>query len=349
MSLALHTDAAALSNRIYIPVQFAVVNGDFNDAMIYLRREGETVASFRGQKNLKLRLDYNSEYTIDFTKPGYITKSIRVNTVVEEERKKYGFDPYKIGVRLFKQYEGVNIVIYNQPVASIRFLPEMDDFGYDTDYTKSILSALSRTEEILEQKAREEIEELKAAVAREKEQKKTLKMTVSLPEKNEIKNAPEVDHQTAAEVPKSQDRITVNELEKAPVGEGAHDKSGVISSPVMQGEDPIKGADNFGGDDRLLKGEGDNGLETHTVNVAGVAAADVKPEQHLPAPVYERDVQEIVEPNRTITVFRIKEGEQIKEFRNINYKWGGMFYFMNDSKPISEHLFKFMTTQPLSR
>ena len=45
----------------------------------------------------------------------------------------------------------MNIVVFNQPVGIIRYEAALDDFDYDTDYTKSIQSqldeALARTEE----------------------------------------------------------------------------------------------------------------------------------------------------------------------------------------------------------
>ncbi len=339
----------AAASYIMVPVQFVVVNGDFNEAMVYIRREGETVASFRGQKNMRLRLAYDAEYTIDFTKPGYITKSIHVNTLVEKERKKYGFDPYKIGVRLFKQYEGVNIVVYNQPVASIRYLPEMDEFGYDTDYTKSILSALSTAEAILEQKAREEIAQLQANREQEKEARSMLKKSNDHPEP---KGSGPVTHVSKEETLPAE---TVQVLpadpvaDPAPASEGDAHKSLPVTKPVQSGEEPSGGHDKMGSEEMPLSGAGDDGQEQHVVIVEEKSGTDAAPLPVVPEVELSRDIRQIVEPNRTITVYRMKQGDSIREFRNVNYKWGGMFYFMNETTPISEHLFKYMTTKPSSR
>ena len=98
--------------------------------------------------------------------PLALLEKIEVNTEVAEEHGKQGFEPYKIGVRLFKQYEGVNIVVYNQPVALIKYLADLDAFNYDVDYTKSILSVLTETEKILELKAAEERAQLKANISK---------------------------------------------------------------------------------------------------------------------------------------------------------------------------------------
>jgi len=337
------------TSRIYIPVQFVVVNGDYNDAMVYLRREGETVASFRGQKNLRLRLDYNTEYTLDFTKPGYITKSIKVNTKIDEDRKKYGFDPYKIGVRLFKQYEGVNIVIYNQPVASIRYLAEMDDFGYDTDYTKSILSALSRAEEILERKAKEEIEEMKTKAARDKEEMKTRKSIAADPVKTQEKVQTTEVQVTSEEIKKSPEVQQEPKQDQAPPGQSTVDKSLITPFPVTKGEEPLGGFDKAGAEEMPAMGGGDDGSEIQEIHLTERSGTEKSPEVTSTQAESIKEIQQIIEPNRTITVVRIKTGTHIEEFRNVNYNWGGMFYFMKDATPISEHLFHYMTQKPVSR
>ncbi len=144
-----------------MPVQFTVENGDYTNSTVDVRKNGISVLSRPGQKNFHLKLEYGNKYLLSFSRPGYITKKILVDTDVPDEHGKQTFEPYKIGVRLYKQYEGVNIVVYNQPVASIKYQHEMDEFNYDVDYTKSILSALNEAELKLEQKAREERELIK--------------------------------------------------------------------------------------------------------------------------------------------------------------------------------------------
>lgn len=151
---------------LMMPVEFTIENGDFTNSTLNVKKDGETVLSKIGEKNMRLKLEYGNNYLLSFSKPGYITKKIEVNTDVPEEHGKQGFEPYKIGVRLFKQYQGVNIVVYNQPVALIKYLADLDGFNYDVDYTKSILSVLTETEKILEIKAAEERAQLKANISK---------------------------------------------------------------------------------------------------------------------------------------------------------------------------------------
>lgn len=325
-----------------MPVQFVVVNGDFDQALVYLRRGGQTVAAFKGQKNMNIRLEYNAEYQLDFTKPGYITKSIHVNTAVPEERRKLGFDSYKIGVRLFKQYDGVNITIYNQPVASIRYLPELDEIGYDTDYTKSILSLLTQTEEILEKKAKDEILEQKALEKEKKDSKPTSKEIAVAPLPPVAQKKADVDESPRPTPPivKLNDvdsfQLIVNAL---PVN-GGDDPNNKLEPST--GTDPALGIDAQPGDENIQPGKGEDGSDLWKVEKSVTTGAEKRPIFLITSDTISREVEKIVEKNRVITVMRVREGDQVKEYTSITYNWGGKFFFMDKNYSISEQLFNYL-------
>src|SRR5690606_36660648 len=86
----------------------------------------------------------------------FVTKKMSFNTRVPADAAANGFTPFEFAVSLFKQYDGVNTVVFNQPVGVIRYDRTMDDFDYDTDYTKSIQSALDKTMEEVAAKQKEE-------------------------------------------------------------------------------------------------------------------------------------------------------------------------------------------------
>ena len=148
--------AAAQQKHFVVPVDFMAVNGTFEESKVKVLKNGQPDFTLPGKASMKLKLDFNYDYTIIFSKPGYITKTVEIITNVPAERISRPVDPYMIGVRLFKQYEGINIVVYNQPVAKIQFDLFKDEFDYDTDYSKSILSELNKTEQQLNIKAEEE-------------------------------------------------------------------------------------------------------------------------------------------------------------------------------------------------
>jgi len=332
-----------------MPVQFVVVNGDFNEAIVYLRRGGETVSAFKGQKNMTLHLDYNADYQIDFTKPGHITKSIRVNTAVPEERRKLGFDSYKIGVRLFKQYEGVNIVIYNQPVAFIKYLPEFDEIGYDTDYTRSILSLLTETENLLETKAKEEL----IALKEEKKAKKAVKPAPALAETPKplliSEQKPEAANVQKPDAPKInlKDSLIVSAVEKVLVNEPK--KEAKPKTPVQSGSDPSSGSDKKSGDEKAVFGGGEDGTDHLNVIKTVQSGKENREVMLSKTDTISREIKEIVEPNRVITLLRIKEGDQMREYRSVKYNWGGVYYFMDENYSISEELFNYLINSGISK
>ncbi len=129
---------------------------DYKDAYMVLSRNGKAIETLPGQSSYKIDLEYGGDYVLSFSKPGYITKKININTVVDdEERISQGFESYPFTVILIKQYDDVNIVVFNQPVAKINYSKKFDDFDYDTDYTKSIQSAIKKAEDELKEKEKE--------------------------------------------------------------------------------------------------------------------------------------------------------------------------------------------------
>jgi Mor family transcriptional regulator len=287
-------------------------------------------------------LEYNAQYQLDFTKPGYITKSIQINTAVPEDRRKFGFDSYKIGVRLFKQYDGVNITIYNQPVASIKYLPELDEIGYDTDYTKSILSLLTQTEEILEKKAKDEILEQKAKELEKKNAKPALKEETSLPAPPAIQKKSEVTEPQKPTPPASPLK-EVDPLQQ--LVNNLPENSGEDPNPNIKpaaGSDPTVGIDAQTGTDKMQPGKGEDGNDYWKVERSVTTDTETRPIILITPDTISREVEKIVEKNRVITVMRIREGDQVKEYKSITYNWGGKYFFMDKNYSISEQLFNYL-------
>ena len=114
-----------------------------------------------GLGKFSLELDLNADYILEFAKPGSVTKKLSFDTHAPAEAIANGFTPFEFAVNLFKQYDDVNTVVFNQPVGMIRYDKDADDFDYDTDYTKSIQTALEKT--MKEVAAKQEEERTKGA------------------------------------------------------------------------------------------------------------------------------------------------------------------------------------------
>lgn len=148
----------AQTKTINVSVNFKVDEGNYDKS--YLVMENVTTGekqTIGGQSKFSINLKFNNNYILSFNKPGYITKKIELDMSAPEARiEQGGFYPIQMTVILIKQYEGVNVVVFNQPVSKYKYSKVNDDFDYDTDYTKQIQSALKDAEEELEQKKKEE-------------------------------------------------------------------------------------------------------------------------------------------------------------------------------------------------
>ncbi len=147
-------------DKFIIYGKFKVEKGDLSGAKIIVEKNSQVIRTVRvpGSGKFEFNLDYDSEYLFSFTRNGYVTKKISVSTKVLEDRFLEGFEPFEFQVSLFKQYSGINTVMFNQPVAKIGYSEDLDEFDYDTDYTKSIQSALQKTIKEIEEKQKEEEE-----------------------------------------------------------------------------------------------------------------------------------------------------------------------------------------------
>lgn len=139
-----------------------VDDGGPDGARVIVYKNGEKQRSISsGLSKFSLDLDLNADYILEFQKEGSVTKKLSFDTHAPAEAIANGFTPFEFAVNLFKQYDDVSTVVFNQPVGMIRYDKNSDDFDYDTDYTKSIQTALEKT--MKEVAAKQEEEKTKGA------------------------------------------------------------------------------------------------------------------------------------------------------------------------------------------
>jgi hypothetical protein len=320
-------NAATPPQSLLVPVIFTVENGNYDLSYVVVKKNGVALFTKTGAKNMKLKLEYGNEYLLSFGKEGYITKQILFNTSLPEGIDTTALEPYKIGVRIFKQYEGVNIVIYNQPVGFIHFIPQDEGFGYDTDYTKSILSELEATENILIQKSKDEKkQEEKESSDKKKEDKqaKEEKESVSDLKKDLSKDSVVVD----SDIVTKKEEVAVKDsvqIKKATFGEG--DEQPVTNLGVGDGEDQ-KG--------KISMDSGEDKIQQHLYVASGEEPIE---ERKSVLSEVETITHEIIEKNRKITEVEVYFEEKKSIIRKVVYNWGGVYYYNVDNKTISEDQF----------
>lgn len=151
--------AFAQGDRFIIEGRLKVDGGSVSDAKIIVERDGRQVKSIEGESRFEIELDFQSIYIISFVKEGFVTKRLRFDTNVPKDRIEYGFEPFGFQVEIFEQYDDVNMVVFNQPVGKISYSELIDEFDYDTDYTKSIQSQLDQAQEEVAQAKQKKQEE----------------------------------------------------------------------------------------------------------------------------------------------------------------------------------------------
>ena len=370
----------ALAAKLSLPVDLSIENGDFKNCSVLVTKNGEVVGTFPGKPTLRIKLDFNSDYILTFSKPGYISKKIAVNTTVTTEREQQTFEPYKIGVKLFKQYEGINMVVYNQPVAKIKFNHTLDDFDYDVDYTKSILSQLQAVEQELEVRASEErrliasgelpkegIETNSASAERfarfpyanggkeiSNEAKPTIHSKYQINPKQNVADTAYinggVDFNNPPNLNGGDDKkhsIGINEdgdKKKSLEGiKGANRAVGKLNSDSEQDRtNAMAGVDDF---DKTKQGTIEpNATISYKNKVSDNGGVDVSESKlNLNLEGLFKTKELVVEPNRTITTIKINDGKNGVIYRKVLYNWGGLYYFKNLSHSIPENLFELGT------
>jgi hypothetical protein len=196
---------------------------------------GET-NSVIGEAKFSLSLKLNCDYIISFNKPGYVTKKIQVNTTIAADRAKQGIYPFPFDVYLFKQYDGVNIIVFNQPVGKIAYNKDMDEFDYDTDYTKQVQSLIKEAEEQSKEKA---LAEQAKAKELEKEQVKLKKiMDAEAKAAANIKIQEEkkalADAKAAEEAKKESDKLAYQEKQRELKAQQEADKKAKIEARAAE-------------------------------------------------------------------------------------------------------------------
>lgn len=99
-----------------------------------------------------VRLPPDGKFLLEFTYPEYVVKRISFNTTnVPPEFWAEGDFEFPFDMTLFKQVEGLDVSILNQPLAEVAIDPTTGNFSYDKEYTKSVKERIEKLQADLEQ------------------------------------------------------------------------------------------------------------------------------------------------------------------------------------------------------
>ncbi len=173
LTFILLTKSIYSQNLLEVKGRLSFKDGDnAKEGEINLYENGQFVKSIPSDRSgrFKMDLEISKDYIFEFSKDGYVTKKISINTEVPESFKNKAFTPIYFAVELFNQYEGVNTVVFSQPVGIIKFYRQIGDFDYDVDYSTKMRNKVIQAEKALEEAHREHIEEQKQKELAERQQ-----------------------------------------------------------------------------------------------------------------------------------------------------------------------------------
>jgi hypothetical protein len=360
-------------NTFTINGRLKVDGGSLDGAKLVVLKDGQKLRTLtNGLSKFSMDLEVNASYELAFEKEGFVTKRLSFDTHAPLEAVANGFTPFDFAVSLFKQYDGVNTVVFNQPVGMIRYDRNADDFDYDTDYTKSIQSAM---EQVMEEVAKKQEQEkgMQDEEARRKEvQEKVLAKEAVQKAKAEAEaaKAKARDEKAAEEAARKERERVAAEARKAEVEAEARQRKAaepakpaeavrarppapapVRGSPPRKAVDPIptppahaatngtRTEPHSGADGRRSLAHRE-GAETSPVRRAlPNEAAETRPPEKEQKPRLVRNEELIVEPNAVITRIELNDGTRRTEYRRVAHKRGQVFYF-KDGQTCSRHVYE---------
>jgi len=116
-------------------------------AMVKVYLDNKTLGTFPVSKKgaFKLELDLDRHYTIEFSKEGFITKRISVNTTLDEDVVEYS--PYDCFVNLTPESElsSINEDVLDFPAAVVSYNYDLKGFFHSDKYMAHITDMLNES------------------------------------------------------------------------------------------------------------------------------------------------------------------------------------------------------------
>lgn len=116
------------------PIENAIIKV-YDDKHLLL---GAFTTDKKGKTDFKVPI--NKDFFIEFSKSGYVSKIIQVNTHMPPERKLAFIFPFEVNI--FKEVEGLDVSILKKPVAKVVYNLIEHQFDYDDGFTNQVNSKL---------------------------------------------------------------------------------------------------------------------------------------------------------------------------------------------------------------
>ncbi|MEO8590534.1 MAG: hypothetical protein ABI432_14250 [Flavobacteriales bacterium] len=379
LSLVLATVACSVAfgqGAFTVNGRMKIEGGDLSGARAVVYKDGQKERTITtGLSKFSLDLALNANYVISFEKDGFVAKKLSFNTRVPAEAVANGFTPFDFAVSLFKQYDDINIVVFNQPVGLIRYESSIGDFDYDTDYTKSIQSQLQQVLAEVEKKQKEETqaaeegakraaEETKEKARADAEAQKQAAAQQAAQQRAEAEAKKKAEADARAEQARLESARKEEEKRQAEARRSEEEQRKAQPAPVAEVPKPApkppaplvaakkeppppprvqrSGLQAKASEDQDSRRTATPTMVEEASRMAAARAAqaeEARPEVVAEVPETIRTEELLVEPTKVMTVVHLETAGVKTEYRKVIHKWGAVFYF-KDGKACTQQVYE---------
>ncbi len=335
-----------------------------------------------GSGKFRFQLNYDADYMLEFSKPGYVTKKFSVNTnSVSPEDQDFGHEYGGWNVSLFKAEDGMDVSMFEKPFAKIFYNQDTRKFEHDVEYTELVKKEFEQLKKDFEKNKKEEAK-------RKKEGEKSAAATAAA-EKAKIEAEVKRKSEEELAVKKEEERKKKEEakLAQAVVDEeqrkrDKEQKAKIEEEKSLKENEQKKKEEEY----KQLISEGENLLarkEFESAKTVFEKAHNLKPKETYPqqkiqeinfivnssaistnkarrdtgtyktkeeflqalAKLYPQGITEEIymEGNAKITRRIVVDGNSGNEYKFTEHLWGGRFWFKNGT-PVNESVWNSETT-----
>jgi len=160
-----------------------------------------------GKGKYQLVLNFDTRYTINFSKPGYISKIITINTNGVPEDKKFKCPDMFSEITIFKPNECIKAEMLDKPIGSAKYFPDNNRIDWDMTYSMPLLASLNEMLDDCE-------EQRKLEEKKEKEYDKVIKSAEKAYEKKDLESAINSYKEASSILPKKEEpKNKINAIE----------------------------------------------------------------------------------------------------------------------------------------
>jgi tetratricopeptide (TPR) repeat protein len=356
-----NSDSTEIPKNLYLWGKVLENDLPLAGAQVLVYRDGikRDVYKTDSQGFFDVYLDYGFIYSLEFGKPGYVTKKLMVEADnIPMADREYGYETGDFKVEIFREVKGVDFSIYDKPIGKIFYSVNSQQFVYDRRY----IAKMKKETEPLELEIAEKLSELESDQAFLKDKfdvyirdgkiefeaedydlaKTYFKEALNLfpNEEYPINMVAKIDsiQNNFAEsealklqryIAKADSSFDKNEYENATLGYqtvlGVDPTNDYAKKRLLESKDLLAA--------QLKKIEDDNAPKPQKIDISNIEINThyIEKSREI-AKKYPQGVskEEYKQGNKIVYLIYVVEGSKGVEYKKVKHDWGGEYYFRNE-------------------